>query len=94
MDKVHDLCALSICFKADTMLQFTTIGGSDVRKDELLQALRQQDIKADIENGPTAIVMSNGRKRTRAIVTKSGDNVVVTTGRVFKRKQCISLSGL
>ena len=49
----------------------------------MLEALRQS--RVCLEDGPTVLVLSHKGKRVQVQVTKEGDCIKLSTGRVWKR---------
>lgn len=50
---------------------------------QVLEALRQS--RVCLEDGPTVLVLSHKGKRVQVQVTKEGDCIKLSTGRVWKR---------
>ncbi len=68
-----------------------------VTKERLLEILRESGIGEhfeDLDDGPTAVCIADHGKSTVLQLEKSGETLIVTEGKIFKRRRSIPLSEL
>ena len=65
-----------------------------MNKQEIIAMLKEENILEDIEDGPTAVALTDGKKDFLLQVKKIDDYIEVTTGKIFKRKIRIPISDM
>ena len=65
-----------------------------MNKQEIIAMLKEENILEDIEDGPTAVALTDGKKDLLLQVNKIDDYIEVTTGKIFKRKIRIPISDM
>lgn len=62
---------------------------------QVLSALRKMNMSLeDLEDGPTVILVANGRRAIPVRIFKTGDCLKISTGKVLKRTTKIPLESL
>ena len=59
---------------------------SEMNKQELITMLKGENILEDIENGPTSVFLSNGKKNFLLQVKQVDNYIEVTTEKILKHK--------
>ena len=57
-----------------------------MNRQKIIAMLKEENILEDIENGPTAVALTDGKKDFLLQIKKVDDYIEVTTGKVFKHK--------
>ena len=65
-----------------------------MNKQELIAMLKEENILEDIENGPTSVSLSDGKKNFLLQIKQVDDYIEVTTGKILKHKIRIPISDL
>ena len=65
-----------------------------MNKQELIAILKEENILEDIENGPTSVSLSDGKKNLLLQIKQVDDYIEVTTGKILKHKIRIPVSDI
>lgn len=65
-----------------------------MEKNELVSIIRKMHLADDLDSGPVAAVISVNNKKIHLQVTKSGDHILISTGKVFRRKMRIPIGDI
>lgn len=65
-----------------------------MNKQELIAILKEENILEDIENGPTSVALSDGKKNFLLQIKQVDDYIEVTTGKILKHKIRIPVSDI
>ena len=65
-----------------------------MNKQELIAMLKEENILEDIENGPTSVSLSDGKKNLLLQIKQVDDYIEVTTGKILKHKIRIPVSDI
>lgn len=63
-------------------------------KKTLISLIRQLHLADDLDSGPAAAVITVNSKKIPLRVTKSGDHILISTGRIFRRRMRIPIDEL
>ena len=67
---------------------------SEMNKQELITMLKGENILEDIENGPTSVFLSNGKKNFLLQVKQVDNYIEVTTEKILKHKIRIPINDI
>ena len=65
-----------------------------MNKQELIAMLKEENILEDIENGPTSVSLSDGKKNLLLQIKQVDDYIEVTNGKILKHKIRIPVSDI
>ena len=65
-----------------------------MNKQELITMLKGENILEDIENGPTSVFLSNGKKNFLLQVKQVDNYIEVTTEKILKHKIRIPINDI
>ena len=63
-----------------------------MNQQQIIAMLKEENLLEDIENGPTSVALSDGKKNFLLQIKQVDDYIEVTTGKVFKHKIRIPIS--
>ena len=65
-----------------------------MNQQKIIAMLKEENILEDIENGPTSVILSDGKKDFLLRIKQVDNYIEVTTGKVFKHKIRIPISDM